>query len=266
MQSGWFELDGATYCTSGSGKLYSGWQKINKHWYYFAADNFQMQKGWLKTGGNWYYLNSDGVMQTGWLTYKEERYYFNGDGAMCTGWKKLSGNWYYLDPATGAMQTGWLELGDKSYYLKEDGVMVTGLYEIDGVTFRFKDTGELIGSIGEEGVGVEIANYAVQFVGNPYKYGGTSLTEGADCSGFVQSVYKEFGINIRRTTYEQVEDGRPITRTELAPGDLVFYYSEYSHVAIYIGDDQVVHAQNEEKGITITSIDYVKPTAYRRYW
>ena len=96
--------------------------------------------------------------------------------------------------------------------------------------------------------GQAVADYAVQFVGNPYVYGGTSLTNGADCSGFVQSVYKNFGYSLSRTAASQAGDGKKVSLDSLQPGDLLFYHG-YGHVAIYIGGGQVVHASNPRTGI-----------------
>ncbi|MDE6761383.1 MAG: C40 family peptidase [Lachnospiraceae bacterium] len=103
--------------------------------------------------------------------------------------------------------------------------------------------------------GQAVADYAVQFVGNPYKYGGTSLTEGADCSGFVQSVYKHFGYSLSRTAASQANDGTKVSVKNLQPGDLLFYHG-FGHVAIYIGGGEVVHASTAATGIKISNYDY----------
>lgn len=103
--------------------------------------------------------------------------------------------------------------------------------------------------------GQAVADYAVQFVGNPYVYGGTSLTDGADCSGFVQSVYAHFGYSLSRTAASQAGDGTTVSLDNLQPGDLIFYHG-FGHVAIYIGGGQVVHASNPSSGIKISSYDY----------
>ena len=111
-----------------------------------------------------------------------------------------------------------------------------------------------------------IVNYAVQFVGNPYVYGGTSLTNGADCSGFVQSVMKNFGISLPRTSRDQGNAGRGISSAEMRPGDLVFYTGSsgtINHVAMYIGNGQVVHASNRKTGIKISSWNYRTPARIR---
>lgn len=96
-------------------------------------------------------------------------------------------------------------------------------------------------SSSSSGNGSAIANYALQFVGNPYVWGGTSLTNGADCSGFVQSVYAAFGISLPRTSYAQMSAGYEVPYSQAQPGDIICYGS---HVAIYIGNGQIVHASN----------------------
>ena len=98
-------------------------------------------------------------------------------------------------------------------------------------------------------MGSDIVNFATQFVGNPYVWGGTSLTNGADCSGFVQSVYSNFGIDLPRTSYEQEYAGYEVSYSDAQPGDLICYGS---HVAIYMGDGQIVHASNSRDGIKIS--------------
>lgn len=103
--------------------------------------------------------------------------------------------------------------------------------------------------------GQAIANFAVQFVGCPYVYGGTSLTNGADCSGFVQSVFANFGYSLPRTAASQANAGTAISVDSIQPGDLLFYHG-YGHVAIYIGGGQVVHASNPATGIKISTYNY----------
>lgn len=99
------------------------------------------------------------------------------------------------------------------------------------------------------GSGSSVVDYATQFVGNPYVWGGTSLTNGADCSGFVQSVYSNFGVSLPRTSYEQQNAGREVSYSEAQPGDLICYGG---HVAIYMGDGKIVHASNSSDGIKVS--------------
>lgn len=111
-------------------------------------------------------------------------------------------------------------------------------------------------------LGQQIANYGLQFVGNPYVYGGTSLTNGADCSGFVQSVYKNFGISLPRTSGEQGACGRAVASLqEAVPGDLIWYSG---HIGIYIGNGQIVHASSAKTGIKVSRADYRTILSIRR--
>lgn len=116
-------------------------------------------------------------------------------------------------------------------------------------------------SSGGGGKGQEIANYACKFIGNPYVAGGTSLTNGADCSGFVMSVYKNFGISLPRSSYSQSTVGKGVSYSEAKPGDVIYYGG---HVGIYIGNGQIVHASTERSGIKITSATYRSIITVRR--
>ena len=109
--------------------------------------------------------------------------------------------------------------------------------------------------------GKEIAIYACGFVGNKYVWGGTSLTKGADCSGFTQSVYKAFGYKIPRTSYQQRSAGKAVTYAEAQPGDLICYAG---HVAMYIGNGKIVHASSAKTGIIIGYATYKPILAVRR--
>ena len=109
--------------------------------------------------------------------------------------------------------------------------------------------------------GQAIVDYACQFIGNPYVWGGTSLTDGADCSGFVQSVFAHFGISLPRTTYDQINAGVEVSYDQAMPGDLICYDG---HVAMYIGGGQIVNAQNPEQGIGISPATYTTILSVRR--
>lgn len=110
-------------------------------------------------------------------------------------------------------------------------------------------------------LGKEIAQYGCQFVGNPYVSGGTSLTNGADCSGFTYRIYKDFGYTIPRTSYEQRSAGREVAYADAQPGDLICYSG---HVAMYIGDGKIVHASSKKTGIKIGTATYKTILSVRR--
>lgn len=110
--------------------------------------------------------------------------------------------------------------------------------------------------------GQDVVDFALQFVGNPYVWGGESLTDGADCSGFAQSVFANFGVSLPRTSYEQQNAGYEVSYADAQPGDLICYGG---HVAIYMGDGKIVHASNETEGIKISdNAAYRTITSVRR--
>ena len=124
--------------------------------------------------------------------------------------------------------------------------------------------GRPVKSIGGTEFGRNVADYALQFVGNPYVYGGTSLTGGTDCSGYTQSVYRHFGVSIPRTSGEQAGFGREIPYEEMEPGDLVCYSG---HVAMYIGGGRIVHASSRKEGIKVSNDPaYRTIVSIRRPW
>lgn len=113
------------------------------------------------------------------------------------------------------------------------------------------------------GSGASIASYALKFVGNPYVSGGTSLTNGADCSGFTWAVYQNFGISIPRQSDAQGHSGKAVSYSEAQAGDIIYYGG---HVGIYIGGGRIVHASTAKTGIKISSATYRGILSVRRYY
>lgn len=111
------------------------------------------------------------------------------------------------------------------------------------------------------GKGQQIADFACKYIGSPYVAGGTSLTNGADCSGFVMAVYQAFGYSLPRSSYAQSGVGKGVSYSEAQPGDIIYYGG---HVGIYIGNGQIVHASTERTGIKITSATYRSIITVRR--
>ncbi len=161
------------------------------------------------------------------------------------------------------MDNGWIKfmLDDEEAYVSGEFVDVEERLE-KAVTLT-----ELLYGQGVSDVRVDLVQFAKQYVGNPYVWGGTSLTGGADCSGFTMSVFKKYGISLPHHAASQAQLGTKISLSEAQPGDLVFYAKNGSinHVAIYIGNGQVIHASNPKTGIKISSVNYRTPACVRRF-
>ncbi|MCR4650475.1 MAG: SH3 domain-containing protein [Lachnospiraceae bacterium] len=125
---------------------------------------------------------------------------------------------------------------------------------------------ELLYGMGVSDLRVDLCQYAKEFIGNPYVWGGTSLTKGADCSGFTMSIFKKYGISLPHSSVAQSKMGTRVSLNEAKAGDLVFYSSggRVNHVAIYIGGGQVVHASNPRTGIRISDVGYRSIATIRR--
>lgn len=143
----------------------------------------------------------------------------------------------------------------------EEGYVSADYVEISTELPKAQTMTEIKYGQGVSDVRVSLVSYACQFVGNPYVWGGTSLTNGADCSGFVLSVFANYGVSLPHSSKAQANCGTRISASEAQPGDLFFYGSgsSISHVAIYIGNGQIVHASNARTGIKISSAYYRTP-------
>lgn len=281
--TGFFVSGGKTFYLDKNYKKMTGWIKDGNNYYYFNSKKVMVKSSWidneyyvdkngirqvnkmLKLGNAYYYFGADGKKTSGLITYNDSKYFFGANYTRQTGLIAIGGKNYYFDPSTGKLVT-------------DDFVEVNGVYydcDSNGVTTKtsLKNSKYNKGKL--------IAAYAKKFIGNPYRPGGTSLTNGADCSGFTQAVLKHFGIKIPRVAADQATSSSSyrepnlskitiIKESQLRPGDLVFYYSPISHVGIYIGNNQIVHASNPAPyprgGIKISPYNYTKITACARYW
>ena len=174
-----------------------------------------------------------------------------------------------------SIEDGWCEIesGDIKGYISND-YLITGVDANEKAEAMMAEGKELETAItmteyrygkGVTDIQMEICEYARQFVGNPYVWGGTSLTKGADCSGFTLSVYRKYGVSLPHSSKAQANCGTRIDVSEVQPGDLVFYGGKnIHHVAMYIGNGQVVHAQSAKTGIVVTSMYYNTPTRAAR--
>ena len=208
-------------------------------------------------------------MTTGFATISGNHYYFNNTGVMLTGLQEIAGIKYYFYPEGNMAISTTVVVGTKQYTVNASGIVTAEEnIKINGAT-----------------TGAQIVNFALKYVGNPYVYGGTSLTNGADCSGFVQTVFATFGIKLLRVANDQMigpsasyiqnygyKRATVVDISSIQPGDLLFYGSgNYaSHVAIYMGNGQIVHASNSQPypkgGIKISNYNYQTPIKAVRYW
>lgn len=152
---------------------------------------------------------------------------------------------------------GWIKVNVDS----DEGYVSADYVEISTELPKAMTMTEVRYGQGVSDVRVALVQYATQFVGNPYVWGGTSLTRGADCSGFVLSVYANYGVSLPHSSGAQSNCGTKISASEAKPGDLFFYGngSRINHVAIYIGNGRVVHASSPKSGIKISSAYYRTP-------
>lgn len=177
------------------------------------------------------------------------------------------------EPSTDGKMISMVAYGEELPIVEENNGWVKVRYDestayvsSDFVTVDMKlktalNMSEFLYGSGVSDVRVELSEYAKQFVGNPYVWGGVSLTKGADCSGFTLSIYKKYGISLPHSSRAQANMGTSINMSEAKPGDLVFYAKggRINHVAIYIGGGQVCHASSKKTGIRITSAYYRTP-------
>lgn len=181
---------------------------------------------------------------------KEERYPVE---------KQLDG-WVQIDLDTGDSGNG--EENDGAYISTRDNNVDVQYALAEAIKFSpMEETANQQASLRSK-----IVNYALKFVGNPYVWGGTSLTNGADCSGFTQSVLRNFGISVPRVSREQANTGKGIKSSDMRPGDLIFYTNSkgtINHVAMYIGNGQIVHAASRRSGIKISTWNYRTPAKIR---
>jgi len=161
------------------------------------------------------------------------------------------------------MENGWVK-----FLLDDEEAYVSGEYvDVEERLEKAVTLTELLYGQGVSDVRVSLVQEAKQYVGNPYVWGGVSLTNGADCSGFTLSIFKKYGISLPHHAASQAQMGTKVSLGEVQPGDLVFYAKNGSinHVAIYIGNGQVIHASSPKTGIKISSVNYRTPACARRF-
>ena len=160
---------------------------------------------------------------------------------------------------------GWVEIE-----LEDDNNTYVSTQYVD-VRYALNEAVKFNPMSGSEGSKVnsvrsQVVNYALQFLGNPYVWGGTSLTKGCDCSGFTMQVLGKYGYGLPHYSVSQSTMGKKIDSSQMKPGDLIFYANSsgrINHVSMYIGNGQVVHAASRRSGIKISAWNYRRPVTIR---
>ncbi len=266
----------------------AGWENKNGVWMYYEANGEAAVNKWIF---GMYYVDATGARVTGLNQINDLKYYFDPQtGILKKGKFRINGRIYLAHRTKGYLyEEEFVTFNGKEYYAKENGeaacfewVKVKGTYYWFNGKGRKTTTSAVSSTTALDGsTGNKIAAFARQFVGHPYVWGGTSLTNGADCSGFCYSVFAHFGIMLMRVADDQMHGpdadliasgyrrGYAVAQKDLLPGDLCFYGSEgyASHVALYIGNGMVVEAANSRMGIIIGSMFRAgQPIRYMRYW
>lgn len=238
----------------------------------------------LSYNDGWYFIESGDIMG-----YVSEDYLLTGDAALERAWEVMANvatvtadalylrakpgtEYEIIDTLANSVQLEVIEELDgwaKVVYDNVEGYVSSEYISITQELTTARTLSELIYGKDVSELRIEMAEFAQQFVGCPYVYGGNSLTNGTDCSGFTHLIYKHFGISIPRTASTQYAYFTKISASELKPGDLVFYPEPYDpndigHVAMYIGNGQVVHASNARTGIKYSQMGYRTIAGYGR--
>ena len=176
-------------------------------------------------------------------------------------WTQISNSEKYI---VVSQQDGWVEIeleNDNNAFVSTDFVDVR--YALNEA-IKFSPVEEA--AIAAQSRRAQIVNYALQFLGNRYVWGGTSLTNGCDCSGFTMKILGNYGVSLPHYSGSQAQMGKKISSDQMRPGDLIFYSNSrgtINHVAMYIGNGQIVHAASRRSGIKISQWNYRKPTVIR---
>lgn len=284
LRSGRLIIEGGTirYKRSSGRFLKNGWRKYHGKKYYFDSRGYAV-KGMQTIKNKRYIFDSAGVMQKGWVKYNGRWYYASSrSGRLRSGWQTVDGKRCYLSPFEKYMLTGFQTIGGKNYYFNASGVLQTTTQVIGGKEYRFNADGTVYPApvpaapaktpaapatpaASSTAKGQQVANFALKYVGNPYRWGGSSLTKGADCSGFVMAVYGNFGIQLPHyDAWIRKRGTKVASLSQALPGDVICYRG---HVAIYLGNNRIVHAANTRQGICIgKNAAYDRILSIRRFF
>ena len=250
------KIGGYRYIFQSNGAAYRGLKTENEKVIGFTPMGRQAFDDSVQDGTDWYYFDASGDMKKDyWRTKAGEKYYYQADGKLARNkGLEIDGIWYYFADS-GKMYTGWREKDGNRYYYNSYGYLITNdTVIIDGVNCRFDTSGRLL-----DDVPAKIAEICT-YTWVPYRWGGAT-TGGWDCSGFTQWAMAQLGVSVPRLAHEQAQGGTWIDPWDISqwkPGDLVCYTegSGVSHMALYIGNNQIIHALSPKYGTIIHDVDY----------
>lgn len=288
-KNGAYTIGGARYYFDANGVMKTGIIKVSGKVKYIARTNGKFYTGLFTYNNKKYYADKNGnITRNKLITVNKAKYYMSDSGAARTGYIKINTSTRYIANAkTAKIQTGWINLKGKKYYAKSNGVLVRNKmqtinkkkYYFDGNGVMLKSTTKTMGgykyTFNKNGVmtkrvptGATVAKKALSYRGTRYVWGCSNPSRGLDCSGLITASYRQCGIYVPHSSAAQRYSGRAVSANNLQAGDVVCWRG---HVAMYIGNGQVVHAVGPGRRVSVASLSVLtryalgRPISYRRF-
>lgn len=288
QKKGWIEYKGNKYYIINTYELPQNmWRKINGNLYYFNKDGIMIKDQKISIDGKEYQFNKNGHMvdldsskklnevsaeqqklydlgqqtlieaaskKKNGVLYEAGKYYRYQDGKKVRGWYKENGKWYYFLNSFNRAKNLWRKIDNNLYYFDQNGVMLTNTTtNIKGITYRFNKGGSLASSSSQIKIN-KVIEVAKSKIGSNYVWGAQGPNT-FDCSGLMLYSFSHgAGITLPRVSKDQATVGTYVSRSELRPGDLIFWGSPVHHVALYIGNGKYIHAPQPGSTVTIANL------------
>ena len=288
QKKGWIEYKGNKYYIINTYELPQNmWRKINGNLYYFNKDGIMIKDQKISIDGKEYQFNKNGHMvdldsskklnevsaeqqklydlgqqtlveaaskKKNGVLYEAGKYYRNQDGKKVREWYKENGKWYYFLNSFNRAENLWRKIDNNLYYFDQNGVMLTNTTtNIKGITYKFNKGGSLASSSSQIKIN-KVIEVAKSKIGSNYVWGAQGPNT-FDCSGLMLYSFSHgAGITLPRVPKDQATVGTYVTRSELRPGDLIFWGSPVHHVALYIGNGKYIHAPQPGSTVTIANL------------
>ena len=288
QKKGWIEYKGNKYYIINTYELPQNmWRKINGNLYYFNKDGIMIKDQKISIDGKEYQFNKNGHMvdldsskklnevsaeqqklydlgrqtlieaaskKKNGVLYEAGKYYRYQDGKKVRGWYKENGRWYYFLNSFNRAENLWRKIDNNLYYFDQNGVMLTNTTtNIKGITYKFNKGGSLASSSSQIKIN-KVIEVAKSKIGSNYVWGAQGPNT-FDCSGLMLYSFSHgAGITLPRVSKDQATVGTYVSRSELRPGDLIFWGSPVHHVALYIGNGKYIHAPQPGSTVTIANL------------